>query len=209
MPPEPAIKRTMAFFDGQNLFHAAKEAFGYTFPNYDPQKLASRICQSKSWNLQTIKFYTGIPDQADKPNWNHFWRDKLAVMGTRGIVTFTRPLRYRNQAITLPNGTTCTALVGVEKGIDVRIALDILRAALDNEYDVALVFSQDQDLSEAADEVRKVSMQQQRWIKVVCAFPFSPIVRNRRGINNTEWFKISRQDYDVCIDPNDYRQKTT
>lgn len=31
---EPQVKRTIAFFDGQNLFHAAKEAFGYPYPNY-------------------------------------------------------------------------------------------------------------------------------------------------------------------------------
>lgn len=30
MPDEPPIKRTIAFVDGQNLFHAAKEAFGYS-----------------------------------------------------------------------------------------------------------------------------------------------------------------------------------
>ena len=33
MPTEPGVKRTIAFVDGQNLFHAAREAFGYTYPN--------------------------------------------------------------------------------------------------------------------------------------------------------------------------------
>ena len=35
MPSEPPLKRAFVFVDGQNLFHAAKEAFGYSFPNYD------------------------------------------------------------------------------------------------------------------------------------------------------------------------------
>jgi hypothetical protein len=26
---EPPVKRTVAFFDGQNLFYAVKQAFGY------------------------------------------------------------------------------------------------------------------------------------------------------------------------------------
>lgn len=30
---EPSVKRVCAFFDGQNLFHAAKEAFGSAFQN--------------------------------------------------------------------------------------------------------------------------------------------------------------------------------
>jgi uncharacterized LabA/DUF88 family protein len=207
MPGEPSIKRAIAFFDGQNLFHSAKEAFGYSFPNFDPQKLAACICGLKGWQLQETRFYTGIPDQLDNPVWNHFWTAKLAVMGTRGIKSFTRKLRYRNQAITLSDGTTCTAMVGTEKGIDVRIALDIVSLALENAYDVALVFSQDQDLSEAADEVRKVSQKQARWIKVACAFPMSPTTQNRRGINGTDWIQITRQDYDACIDSNNYKSK--
>jgi hypothetical protein len=29
MPLEPQLKRAIAFVDGQNLFHGAKEALGY------------------------------------------------------------------------------------------------------------------------------------------------------------------------------------
>jgi len=41
MPVEPAVKRTVAFFDGQNLYHHARAAFGYSYPNYSPLALAS------------------------------------------------------------------------------------------------------------------------------------------------------------------------
>jgi hypothetical protein len=98
-------------------------------------------------------------------------------------------------------------LVGQEKGIDVRIALDVVRLARENCYDVALIFSQDQDLSEVADEVRAISIQQARWIKIACAFPVSPTAENRRGINGTDWIRIDRVTYDGCLDPNDYRPK--
>ena len=132
MPSESLFKRTVAFFDGQNLFHQSRKAFGYSFPNYDPQKLSELICQEKLWELREVHFYTGIPSQIDKPNWHHFWTAKMAVMGTRGIRTFSRSLRYRNQSIGLPNGSTTVALIGQEKGVDVRIALDIVRLALDD-----------------------------------------------------------------------------
>ncbi len=207
MPPEPAVKGTIAFIDGQNLFYAVKKAFGYTFPNYDPKVLAERIAASRGWTLTQTFFYTGIPDSADDPFWNHFWTAKLAVMGTRGVEIFARTLRYRNQTLQLADGTTSTVLVGQEKGIDVRIALDVVRLARENRYDVALIFSQDQDLSEVADEVRAISIQQARWIKVACAFPVSPTADNRRGINGTEWIRIDRVTYDGSLDPNDYRPK--
>lgn len=208
MPTEPSVKRVIVFVDGQNLFHAAKKAFGYRYPNYDPQALAQRICTSQKWSLAEIYFYTGVPDPTDNAFWHHFWTAKLAVMGTRGIHTFSRPLRYRNQTVVLPNGETTTILVGQEKGIDIRIALDVVRLVRENRYDVALIFSQDQDLSEVADEVRKISIAQSRWIKVASAFPFSPTAENRRGINNTEWIKIDRTIYDSCLDRNDYRPKS-
>ena len=197
----------MAFVDGQNLFYAAKKAFGYKYPSYDPKALAERICADHSWTLTETHFYTGIPDRADDAFWNHFWTAKLAVMGTRGVKTFSRRLRYRNQSVPLPDGTTTTILVGEEKGIDVRLALDVVRMARKTQYDVALVFSQDQDLSEAADEIRAISKEQARWIKVACAFPLSPTTENRRGINGTDWIDIDRAMYDTCLDPNDYRPK--
>ena len=207
MPAEPTIKRAIAFIDGQNLFHTVKKAFGYPYPNYDPKTLAENIAKVKGWDLKEVFFYTGIPDAVDNAFWNHFWTAKLAVMGTRAIKTFSRPLRYRNQTVSLPNGSATTILVGQEKGIDIRIALDIVRLARENEYDVALIFSQDQDLSEAKDEVRAISVQMQRWIKVACAFPVSPASDNKRGINDTEWIKIDRVTYDACLDMNDYRPK--
>lgn len=207
MLSEPTEKRVVAFIDGQNLFHAAKDAFGYKYPNYDPKSLAQKICDQKKWKLAETRFYTGVPSSLDHPFWHHFWSAKLAVMGTRQIHTFSRSLRYRNETIVLPDGTSVTALVGQEKGIDIRIALDIVSFARAGKFDVALVFSQDQDLSEVADEMKSISIQQKLWLKMACAFPISPTYQNSRGINGTEWFKIDRKMYDACIDKNDYRPK--
>jgi uncharacterized LabA/DUF88 family protein len=206
MPAEPASKRAIAFVDGQNLFYAVKYAFGYSFPNYDIPALAAAVCNRHGWLVSGLRFYTGIPSIGDEPFWNHFWTAKLAVMGTRGVVTFSRNLRYRNQTVRLPDGSNTTVLVGQEKGVDVRLALDVVRLAREGAYDVAVLFSQDQDLSEVADEVRAISIAQQRWIKVACAFPVSPAYSNTRGINRTDWAEFDRALYDTCIDPTDYRQ---
>ena len=207
MPIEPPVKRASAFFDGQNLFYAVKQAFGYRWPNYDPLALARDVCASRGWDLQGTYFYTGLPNATDEPFWNHFWNAKLAVMGTRGIRTYWRHLKYRNQTVSLPGGGSTVVLVGQEKGIDIRIALDVVRMARENTYDVAIIFSQDQDLSAVADEVKSISRQQGRWIRVACAFPSSPTYGNARGINNTDWVRFDRAAYDACLDPNDYRPR--
>jgi uncharacterized LabA/DUF88 family protein len=202
---EPALKRAVTFIDGQNLYRSAKDAFGYHYPNYDVQKLSGAVCQSHGWNLTQVRFYTGVPDKSDQPMWNRFWAGKLAVMGKSGIEVFSRPLRYRNDTVKLPDGSSHTFLRGSEKGIDVRIALDVIRLAVRNEYDVAVVFSQDQDLSEVADEIRVISKLRCRWIRIACAYPVSPTSKNTRGINHSEWIKIDRATYDACLDPTDYR----
>jgi hypothetical protein len=149
MPFEPPVKRTIAFVDGQNLFHNVRNVFGYTFPNYD--------------------------------------------------------VVYRNKTIQVPGFGPYTFLAGEEKGIDVRLALDALDAAHQWQFDVALVFSQDQDLSELASLIRQVAGFQNRWIKIASAFPDHPGASNRRGINRTDWCPIDKPTYDACIDPRDYR----
>ncbi len=57
----PARKRCVSFVDGQNLFNAAKEAFGYHYPNYDVLALSKAVCVRQTWELTQVRFYTGMP----------------------------------------------------------------------------------------------------------------------------------------------------
>ena len=204
--PAPDPIRAVAFVDGQNLFHCAKAAFGHNYPNYDPLALARSVCARQGWHCQQVRFYTGVPDAADNAFWNHFWIAECAQMGREGVHVFTRPLRYRNQKVALPDGRTLTFLVGAEKGIDVRLALDVIQLAQQNQYDVALLFCSDQDLSEVAEEIRLIARERRRWIKIASAYPSSP-ARRLRGINKTDWIPIDRATYDACLDTRDYRLK--
>ncbi len=189
---EPTSPRTVAFVDGQNLFHTAREAFGYAYPNYDVTALAKAVCHDRGWCLAQVRFYTGVPRLQDDPFWHDFWRQKLALMGRHGVHIFSRHLRYRTRHITLPDGSRHSLMTGEEKGIDVRIAIDIVRLAHRRNYDVALIFSQDQDLSEVAAEIRSIAREQDRWIKVASAFPVSAASHNRRGVDKTDWIPITR-----------------
>lgn len=179
MAAEPAVKRTIAFIDGQNLFHNVRSAFGYHFPNYDVQKLAKAVCAPRGWDLRAVQFYTGVPSAADDAFWHGFWSNKLAIMGRRGVRVYSRPLVYRNKTVNVPGVGPFTLPVGEEKGIDARLALDALDAAHRAELDVALVFSQDQDLSELASLIRLVARFQNRWLKIASAFPDSARSVNR------------------------------
>ena len=97
--------------------------------------------------------------------------------------------------------------VGEEKGIDVRIALDMVRMTYRQQYDVAVVFSQDQDLSEAVKEMKAIAKEQERWVEIYSAFPISDSTRNRDPIGGARRFEIHQAIYDSCIDPGDYRSR--
>ncbi len=206
MPEEPTRKRVVAFFDGQNLYHSAREAFGIRFPDFDPICLANRLCsQHPDWETPIVRFYTGVPQPSDNQRWHSFWSNKLAQLKRNGAYVYSRPLKYSNQSIILADGSQSTTLIGREKGIDVRVAIDMVRMARLGELDVALIFSQDQDLSEVADEIRQISQTDNRWIKIACAYPISPTRTHTRGINNTDWISFDRTLYNQCIDSRDYR----
>jgi uncharacterized LabA/DUF88 family protein len=197
--------RAIVFVDGQNLFHAVKKAFGYNYPNYDVLSLAQAICKRQGWSCERVQFYTGVPDLTDNPFWHQFWAAKLPAMNHQGVKVFSRSLRYQMKTITLPDGSQQTLRVGQEKGIDVRIALDVVRAMRLRECEVVVVFSQDQDLSEVADEVRLFAREQKRWVKIASAFPVSPVAKKSRGINKADWIHIDKATYDACIDTRDFR----
>ena len=92
-----------------------------------------------------------------------------------------------------------------EKGVDLRLGLDVVRMARNAGLDVAIMFSQDQDLAEVAREARDISRGAERWLKIVSAFPHGPDATSGRGIDRTDWLRMDRDFYDACLDPRDYR----
>ena len=205
MPAEPDIKRAVSFFDGQNLYRHAKDAFGHHHPNFDPRKLADAVCAECGWRNHGVRFYTGVPSADRSPMWHGYWMRRLTAMRRAGIFVVSRPLRYRVERIRLPDSSIHEIPVEREKGIDLRLGLDIVRMARNAEFDVAIVFSQDQDLAEVARELRDISRGGDRWLKMASAFPTGPRASSMRGIDRTDWFPMDRKFYDSCLDHRDYR----
>jgi len=140
--PPPATPYAVAFVDGQNLYRCALTAFEHTYPNYDCRALASAICKMHGWTLTQVRFYTGVPTKERDLKWHEFWARKTMRMSRAKIHVETRPLAYTQEL--LEDGRT--VYIPREKGIDVKIAIDVLRLAYAKAFDVALLFSQDQDL---------------------------------------------------------------
>ena len=122
-----------------------------------------------------------------------------------GITVFSRPIRYRTEQVHLPDGAIEEVETPQEKGIDLRLGLDVVGMAYRGELDVAVIFSQDQDFVEVAVEIRNIARTEGRWLKIASAFPSGPQATARRGIDKTDWFRMDRAFYDACLDPRDYR----
>jgi hypothetical protein len=125
-----------------------------------------------------------------------------------GVHVTTRSIRYRKQATVGPDGKEEIITTPQEKGIDVRLALDLVSLARKKQFDIAIIFSQDQDLQEVVQEIDEISKEQSRWIRITCAFPVGPNASSTRGIDKTDWFRMDQQFYDQCLDARDYRSAT-
>ncbi|WP_407673514.1 hypothetical protein [Paludisphaera rhizosphaerae] len=83
----------------------------------------------------------------------------------------------------------------------------MISLALRSDYDVGVVFSQDQDLSEAVSEIRGIAKSQNRSVEMFSAFPVSRKTRNPHPIRGTTPIEIDRPLYDACLDRSNYRPR--
>ncbi len=195
----PSVSRAASFIDGQNLFASARSAFAIRTPSVDVVALSRAVTTALGWRLTEVRFYSGVPTAKDNERLHHAWASQLRGMRAQGVGVTVRPLRRHRKRVRLDDGRTVEGAVLEEKGIDVRIALDVVRAVTEGRCDVILLFSQDQDFAEVAAEVRTISREQRRWVKIASAYPVGDGTVNRRGVDRTDWVPIDRATYEACL----------
>ena len=206
LPAKPAAVRVCAFIDGMNLFNCAKRCFGYDFPNYDIARLVGAVVAMEGQRVLVDTFFcVGIPKKLDDEKRHNWWTKKLMALGRSGVRVSSRVLKRRELKIHLEGvvnfDTTVPRLV--EKGVDLAIGLELVKLANERAFDAAIVFSQDGDLVEAVQEVRRIGRQQNRWVQVECAYPVAPGV-DSWPIKGTVQRQITKAIYDACLDPTYY-----
>lgn len=193
--------RTIVFVDGQNLYHLARRAWTsgpqspYAWPSYDVEKLASVLAaRIPGRTLTETRFYTGVPEPGGGPSqlfWHGFWSNKIRYLRSRGVYVY----RGRVNA------------GGQEKGVDVSLALDLVRATYDQRYEAAIIVSQDWDFGPAVRLAKEIARTQDRRLAFESCFPVGPGSHSRRGVPGTDWVAIDQGTYDACRDPRDYRMR--
>jgi uncharacterized LabA/DUF88 family protein len=193
--------RTIVFIDGQNLYHGAKDAWRpkppvgyskYSYPSYDVEKLAQcLVIRVTGRVLSQIRFYTGVPDPNLGPTeylWHSFWTNKLRYLQNRGVEIYKGRINYKQ-----------------EKGVDVSLAIDLVRLTYEQQYEVAIIVSQDYDFGPAVRLAKKIASNQRRNLIFESCYPYGPGSGSNRGVPGTDWILIDQAMYDACYDPRDYR----
>lgn len=124
----------MVFIDGANLFWACKQCCF----KIDVAKLADKLAEGKL--LVGRHYYNSIPQNPSQKEIGFF----CALMH-QGFKVVTKTLKRRSE----PSGN----MYDVEKGVDVAVVTDMLKLAIENAYDIAILVSGDGDYVDAVKEI--------------------------------------------------------
>lgn len=149
--------------------------------------------------MTQVRIYTGVPTPHKDPIGNASTQRRIAswVAERPEIVqVFPRPLRYPP-----PRGR--------EKGVDVELAIDLVRLAMDDEFDVAVLASTDSDLKPPLEFVAK------RFpAKTLVTVAWKAEPGNERATaepldlpgGSVTRVKIPKRDFDRIADRRDFRR---
>lgn len=164
------MERTSIYIDGANFYHLVLRKLGKTELDFDFDKFANVLANDRNIVEMGKRFYIGTVfekegDVKSKEAMskqtklftilvNSKWQIKTSKLRERieEIIIDDRLLEY--QEIRKLGIEKIHYMRLREKGIDVKLATDLLVGAVDDKYDVAVVVSSDNDIIPAIDWVR-------------------------------------------------------
>ena len=166
------MDRIMIFIDGSNFYHGLKAELDIKedskVPAIDFQKFASLLCGNRK--LEKIYYYNVPLSQNDKDKESYKAQQRFFdslkfvpdLIFTKGRLE-KRNIRIEHKGIAKFFGKETISFY-VEKGVDVNIAVDILKLAFANKYDIAILVSGDGDFASVVEAVKELGK------KVECAY---------------------------------------
>jgi len=161
--------RVCVYVDGSNFYHIVLKKLGVKDTEFDYDAFAHYLIGNRILSENGKRYYIGtVQAENNVPN--------EAFSRQQALFTYLRanhweiknsPLRRRQEEIVIDNridiyekiktlGVSTIKVVRLrEKGIDVKLAVDLMAGAIDKKYDIAIVISSDTDLVPAIDWVVK------------------------------------------------------
>jgi hypothetical protein len=144
----------VVFVDGQNVHQDFRRAFvvdpAIAHPrvgSFNPRKLSQLLVARgpdfEEWTLEAVRVYVGSPVAEHQPAAAAAHDRQMEQWRVWGVVPVPRPLSYFDWPAQAPR----------QKGVDAAMAVDIVRMAVGNEYEIGIVLSTDTDLLPAIEAV--------------------------------------------------------
>lgn len=164
------MERISIYIDGGNFYHLVIKKLGIEENDFDFDAFASFIINGRATNENSKRFYKGTIREKEGDLHSKELMSKqtklFTILKQGGWEIKTSKLQTRIEELVVDSRVVeyeQLKKVGLkkihtermrEKGIDVKIATDLLVGAFDDKYDTAIVVSSDSDLVPAIDWVR-------------------------------------------------------
>lgn len=135
------MKKVMVFIDGSNMYHNLHACAGRHDIDYG--KFAKKLCGPERELIRTY-YYNVQLNQAVDP---------VAYVSQQRFLSWMH--KTPDLEVRLGRQQKKTDGTWEEKGVDVKIAVDMLAKAYKGHYDVAILISGDSDLTEVVHEVKE------------------------------------------------------
>lgn len=174
------MKKNLVIFDGSNFYHGAKRLSPKThLTNFDYGKLAQIITGSKN---NRIEYCVGEIRQ-EKYNKKSF---RLYANQQSLFYNLEKQEIEIKKGYMLHHGFSYH-----EKGVDVRIAIDILHGAVKNEYDKCFIISSDTDIIPAILDAKAEK-------KIIIYVGFESSVSHAMKANCSKTFLVTKKMIKEC-----------
>jgi len=164
------MDRVCILIDGSNFYHLVLKKLGLKETQFDFEKFAGFLANGREISDTGKRFYTGTVSEKEGDIRtkkamakqtslftvlkNNHWEIKTSKLRTRKeripiddrVVDYEKFLKFGIKKVIYERLR--------EKGIDVKLATDLIVGAVDNQYDTAILVSSDSDLNPAIDWVR-------------------------------------------------------
>jgi len=150
-----ANNRVMIFIDGSNLYKRTKSLIDEG-KQVDIEKLAHKLLGKRE--LRRIYYYNTYSPSEDPEE----QKSQQKFLGKLGWINYLQKrigrLIPKEYTVKCPNPDCETVFpfkTHIQKGVDTRIAVDMVTLAVSDGYDTAVLVSGDEDLVEAVDYIRE------------------------------------------------------
>lgn len=218
---EPKNKKAFVYIEMDEVFKTIRSAFGEKFLRVDPQEMANVVIeelwkQNPEWgnlDLHTLKVYSSyLPEEASKV-WNNVWVRALRDWTSRlGLNVFAREMKVTkaqvvNDRMNPGDSPFYIAPVYNNNISKYTMICDVIADICNGEADVVVLITKDGSLSPLVQKIKDVSVEDEKWIKVVNAFPYRQSHMPNtyhRGIDGCDWFHITEAMYIKSLLPHHY-----